>query len=80
MALDCRDAERLSSFWCAVFGTTVVDRRHDAVGKEYVEIGLAGLGATVLTDDPEQPRVVLTDPEGNEFCVVPPRDGPALRP
>jgi len=30
-------------------------------------------GATVLDRDPELPWVVLADPEGNEFCVLPPR-------
>jgi catechol 2,3-dioxygenase-like lactoylglutathione lyase family enzyme len=36
-------------------------------------VRLAGLGATVLSDEPEHPWVVLVDPEGNEFCVLPPR-------
>jgi predicted enzyme related to lactoylglutathione lyase len=32
---------------------------------------LAGLGATVVRhhEDPEDDYVVMTDPEGNEFCV-----------
>lgn len=30
-------------------------------------------GAVVVSDDPELPWVVLTDPEGNEFCVLPER-------
>jgi len=32
---------------------------------------LAGLGATVVRhhDDPEDDYVVMTDPEGNQFCV-----------
>ena len=34
---------------------------------------LVGLGATRLADEPEHPWVVLADPEGNEFCVLPPR-------
>ncbi|WP_219414640.1 VOC family protein [Pseudonocardia nigra] len=34
---------------------------------------LVGLGATVISDEPEHPWVVLADPEGNEFCVLPPR-------
>jgi catechol 2,3-dioxygenase-like lactoylglutathione lyase family enzyme len=33
---------------------------------------LVGLGATRLSDEPELPWVVLADPEGNEFCVLPP--------
>jgi catechol 2,3-dioxygenase-like lactoylglutathione lyase family enzyme len=34
---------------------------------------LVGLGARRLSDEPEHPWVVLADPEGNEFCVLPPR-------
>jgi hypothetical protein len=34
---------------------------------------LIGLGAQQLFDEPEFPWVVLADPEGNEFCVLPPR-------
>jgi hypothetical protein len=30
------------------------------------------LGATRMADEPELPWVVLADPEGNEFCVLPP--------
>ncbi|UQS21610.1 VOC family protein [Amycolatopsis thermalba] len=35
---------------------------------------LTELGARVLSDDPDLPWVVLADPEGNEFCVLPPRE------
>ena len=34
---------------------------------------LVGLGASMLDDGPVLPRVVLADPEDNEFCVLPPR-------
>jgi catechol 2,3-dioxygenase-like lactoylglutathione lyase family enzyme len=34
---------------------------------------LVALGASVLSDEPDLPWVVLADPEGNEFCVLPPR-------
>jgi catechol 2,3-dioxygenase-like lactoylglutathione lyase family enzyme len=34
---------------------------------------LVGLGAAVIGDDPALPWVVMADPEGNEFCVLPPR-------
>ena len=34
---------------------------------------LVGLGATVVSDEPEFHWVVMADPEGNEFCVLPPR-------
>jgi len=43
-------------------------------GPQYDEVArLVALGARVVDDDPEQEWVVLQDPEGNEFCVLPPR-------
>ena len=42
--------------------------------EQYAEIDrLVGLGARVITDDPAERFVVLADPEGNEFCVLPPK-------
>jgi hypothetical protein len=42
-------------------------------GSQDAEVArLLGLGATRLADEPEHPWVVLADPEGNEFCVLPP--------
>ncbi|MEJ2867286.1 VOC family protein [Actinomycetospora sp. OC33-EN08] len=32
---------------------------------------IVGLGATVIDEAPQHPWVVLADPEGNEFCVLP---------
>jgi predicted enzyme related to lactoylglutathione lyase len=32
---------------------------------------LVSLGAKQLSDEPEFPWIVLADPEGNEFCVLP---------
>jgi catechol 2,3-dioxygenase-like lactoylglutathione lyase family enzyme len=111
VAVDCRDAERCATFWCAVFGVGIDRRWRDAHGVEYVQIGLVdatvllfqpvpegrsgknrlhldlvpetgtqaeeverllGIGATLLADEPAHPWVVLADPEGNEFCVLPP--------
>jgi catechol 2,3-dioxygenase-like lactoylglutathione lyase family enzyme len=34
---------------------------------------LLSLGAKQLSDEPEFPWIVLADPEGNEFCVLPAR-------
>lgn len=31
-------------------------------------------GATVVSDDADLPWAVLADPEGNRFCVLPPRE------
>lgn len=43
-------------------------------GDQYAEVGrLVGLGARVLSDEQRHPWVVLADPEGNEFCVLPAR-------
>jgi hypothetical protein len=36
---------------------------------------LVAFGAEVTSDDPVFPWVVLADPAGNEFCVLPPRSG-----
>jgi catechol 2,3-dioxygenase-like lactoylglutathione lyase family enzyme len=33
---------------------------------------LVGLGAAVVADEPDFHWVVMTDPEGNEFCVLHP--------
>jgi catechol 2,3-dioxygenase-like lactoylglutathione lyase family enzyme len=35
---------------------------------------LTDLGATVLDEAPGFPWIVMADPEGNEFCVLPPED------
>jgi hypothetical protein len=44
-----------------------------ASGPQYDEVArLVTLGARVVADDPDQEWVVLQDPEGNEFCVLPP--------
>ncbi|MEJ3651674.1 VOC family protein [Actinomycetes bacterium KLBMP 9759] len=34
---------------------------------------LVDLGATLVADEPDLAWVLLADPEGNEFCVLPPR-------
>jgi hypothetical protein len=50
----------------------------DAVSAEEVE-RLVGLGATVLRplgEVPDEPWVVMADPEGNEFCLFPPERPP----
>jgi catechol 2,3-dioxygenase-like lactoylglutathione lyase family enzyme len=41
---------------------------------QYDEVArLVALGARVVQDDAAVPWVVLHDPEGNEFCVIPPK-------
>jgi hypothetical protein len=59
-------------------GKTTKNRVHLDVapseGSQRAEVDrLVEFGATVLDDDPRQPWIVLSDPEGNEFCVLPPR-------
>jgi hypothetical protein len=45
-----------------------------ASGPQYDEVArLVALGARVAADDPRQTWVVMHDPEGNEFCVLPPK-------
>ncbi|WP_232665653.1 VOC family protein [Pseudonocardia sp. TRM90224] len=43
-------------------------------GTQATEVArLVELGANVVADEPDLPWVLLGDPEGNEFCVLPPR-------
>ena len=56
-------------------GKVVKNRVHVDLGssdEETEATRIEALGATRLwvSDDPEDPFVVLADPEGNEFCVV----------
>jgi predicted enzyme related to lactoylglutathione lyase len=56
-------------------GKVVKNRVHVDLGARDEEAEarrIEALGATRLwvSDDPEDPFVVLADPEGNEFCVV----------
>jgi predicted enzyme related to lactoylglutathione lyase len=56
-------------------GKVVKNRVHVDLGspdEETEASRIEALGATRLwvSDDPEDPFVVLADPEGNEFCVV----------
>ena len=47
-----------------------------ATGSQEDEVErLVRLGAMRVADEAEHPWVVLADPEGNEFCVLPPRSG-----
>ena len=47
-----------------------------AKGSQYDEVArLVALGGRVVTDDPAVEWVVMQDPEGNEFCVLPPGNG-----
>lgn len=50
-----------------------LDVRAEAGGDQRSEVDrLVGLGASVLDEAPDHPWIVLADPEGNEFCVLPP--------
>lgn len=59
-------------------GKSVKNRLHldlaPAEGDQRAEVErLVMLGAKVLDDPPDDPWIVLADPEGNEFCVLPAR-------
>ena len=85
ITVDCRDSEPLARFWCEALGyssspsttgspgrtacTSTSHRRPDRGDDEVRR--LLSLGAHRLSDDPNVPWVVLADPEGNEFCVLP---------
>lgn len=47
-----------------------LDLRADDVDREVTR--LIALGASVLTDQPVADLVAMRDPEGNEFCLLPP--------
>jgi catechol 2,3-dioxygenase-like lactoylglutathione lyase family enzyme len=50
-----------------------LDLRAEAGSDQRSEVDrLVGLGASVLDEAPDHPWIVLADPEGNEFCVLPP--------
>jgi hypothetical protein len=47
-----------------------LDLRADDLDREITR--LTALGATVMNDQPVADLVVMRDPEGNEFCLLPP--------
>jgi catechol 2,3-dioxygenase-like lactoylglutathione lyase family enzyme len=49
-----------------------LDLRAPAGGDQRAECDrLVALGASVLDEAPDHPWIVLADPEGNEFCLLP---------
>jgi catechol 2,3-dioxygenase-like lactoylglutathione lyase family enzyme len=111
LVLDCREPEKLASFWCEVLGFVVLGREGDDIEIGPRE-GFGGLQPTLLLSRTEEPKNgklrlhfdlngtdrdqaaelerllaagaqlvdigqsgeeswhVLTDPEGNEFCLL----------
>lgn len=71
-----RDGEHLLLFQPVPDQKTGKNRLHldiRAHGAQYDEVArLVALGARQIADEPDQHWVVLQDPEGNEFCVLPP--------
>jgi hypothetical protein len=83
VVVDCADPRSLATFW---EGFTGFERRTDhedwvsihahldfaATDEEATAREIEGMGATRrwVSEDPEDPFVVLADPEGNEFCIV----------
>jgi Glyoxalase-like domain len=74
--VDCADMDRQAEFWCAALGyeRASSDRTQ---GEEVAR--LESLGATRADiGQAETAWIVMADPEGNEFCVMPdlePGDG-----
>ena len=46
--------------------------QHHILDEEVSALRIQSMGATRLwvSDDPDDPFVVLADPEGNEFCIL----------
>lgn len=64
LALDANDHQALADWWCRAMGYV---RRDSLTGDER-------LGATLLRErGGDLEWDVMTDPEGNEFCVFTPR-------
>jgi hypothetical protein len=68
IVFDCRDAAPLARFWADVLGWSVAP--YDEVER------LEDLGASIHNWAEGDGGVwcVMLDPEGNEFCVMPPSD------
>jgi hypothetical protein len=60
VVIDCADPRTLADFWMT-----------EASAKEIEGMGRGG--GRWVSEDPEDPLVVLADPEGNEFCIVRPK-------
>jgi predicted enzyme related to lactoylglutathione lyase len=77
VAIEATDGSMLIGFQQVPEGKVVKNRVHldfAAEDPEPTARQIEALGATRLwvSEDPEDPFVVLADPEGNEFCIVPP--------
>ena len=62
LGIDCADPHALAASWCAILDYAVQDeevRRLLGLGARRADVGQG-----------EESRVVLTDPEGDEFCVL----------
>jgi hypothetical protein len=70
VSFDAADALALATFWAAVFGSDVDE--DSTSDKAFVEA--AGWGGPNIWFNRVPDHAVMTDPEGNEFCVEP---GPA---
>ncbi|WP_181383441.1 VOC family protein [Streptomyces sp. NWU339] len=85
-AVDCHDPERLAAFWCEVLDFEVIDRSEGKTVKNRLHLDvspidgstedevtrLLGLGAVKVDvgQGSDRSRVVMADPEGDEFDVL----------
>ena len=70
-----RDESMIIGFQQVPEGKSVKNRVHldfSAVNEEATALEIEALGASRLwvSENPDDPFVVLADPEGNEFCIV----------
>jgi catechol 2,3-dioxygenase-like lactoylglutathione lyase family enzyme len=75
--VDCHDLDRAADFWCAVLGY-----QRGKGGEGWLSVaawaqegGPADEQLRASAVPPVLAFVVIADPEGNEFCVMPAPDG-----
>ncbi|MEV1021092.1 VOC family protein [Streptomyces sp. NPDC050264] len=75
LILDAADPERLAAFWSEVLGrpSWTAPGRTSGSGARTVW-GIEGLGGRRLHECADGGFLVMADPEGNGFCVIP--EGP----
>jgi hypothetical protein len=80
--VDCSDPERLAAFWCDLLARFPEGRRTQAMQKQgphrhlrsghrEIKDHVEALGGRSLDGYEDGGFLVIADPEGNEFCVVP---------
>jgi predicted enzyme related to lactoylglutathione lyase len=70
IVVDTHDLPRLAQFWTQALGWKILSEREREIVIGTDEKAPAGMCFMPVTD----PKTVLADPEGNEFCVIRPRE------